>query len=251
VNAPVGVALDPSRERIYWANSGANRISFARLDGSDGGDLVTTGATVDGPAGVAIDSSEGGRIYWANRNADRISFADLNGTGGGDLATTGATVDGPVGVGLDLSAGRIYWGNFDGNKLSFAKLDGSGGDDLEVRGATLSGPNFPVAVSWASSSTLAVGSPKLNRKRGTATLPVRAPARGTLRLNGMGLVPRRLQSRRGGERLTLSVVAKGKAKRRLARKGTLKVRARLVFTSTAGIAQVRTKRITLKKARRC
>ena len=49
VNGPFGAALDPAAGRIYWANYAGNRISFARLDGSVGGDLATGGATLSAP----------------------------------------------------------------------------------------------------------------------------------------------------------------------------------------------------------
>ena len=45
VNNPQGVAVDPAAGRIYWANVGGNKISFANLNGSGGGDLITAGAT--------------------------------------------------------------------------------------------------------------------------------------------------------------------------------------------------------------
>jgi hypothetical protein len=42
----VGVAIDPAARKIYWANWRGNKISYANLDGSGGGDLTTPGATV-------------------------------------------------------------------------------------------------------------------------------------------------------------------------------------------------------------
>ena len=66
-------------------------ISYANLDGSGGDDLDTTGATVSGPYGVAIDPAAG-RIYWANGDQHTISYAKLDGSGGGgDLNISGAT----------------------------------------------------------------------------------------------------------------------------------------------------------------
>ncbi len=96
VDQPVGVAIDPAANKIYWANYFGNKISMANLDGSGGGsDLATTGATVNRPVGLAADPSTG-RIYWANFSGNKLSMANLDGSGGGsDLATTGATVSGP------------------------------------------------------------------------------------------------------------------------------------------------------------
>ena len=126
---------------VYWANSNANAntISFANLDGSGGGDLATTGATVSDPTGVAVDPAAGW-VYWADQSANKISFANLDGSGGGDLTTTGATVSEPTGVAVDRAAGRVYWANETANKISFANLDGSGGGDLTTTGATVNDP---------------------------------------------------------------------------------------------------------------
>ena len=151
----LGLAVDPAAGKVYWSDFGAvNKISFANLNGSGGGDLNTTGATVSDPAGVAVDAAAG-RIYWANAAANKISFARLDGSGGGDLSTAGASVKGPVGVAVDAAAGRIYWANGGGNgagsptsaqKISWAKLDGSGGGDLKTTGATVQNASFPVLV---------------------------------------------------------------------------------------------------------
>jgi DNA-binding beta-propeller fold protein YncE len=144
----------PARARVYWTDDIANSIAFENLDGSGGGDLTTTGATVNGPEGVALDPAAG-KIYWANLHADKISFAKLDGSGGGDLTTTGATVFDPWGVALDPAARKIYWAN--GGGISFAKLDGSGGGDLTTTGATVYAPRGvaldPAAgkIYWANS----------------------------------------------------------------------------------------------------
>jgi DNA-binding beta-propeller fold protein YncE len=132
-------------DRVYWANdqSPENRISFANLDGSGGGDLDTDGASPGAPRGVAIDVAAG-KVYWTNPVSDRISFANLDGTGGGDdLNTAGATVDRPNALAIYPDAGRIYWANEFGDRISFASLDGSGGDDLKTSGATVDVPIGP------------------------------------------------------------------------------------------------------------
>ena len=136
LDGPYGVGLDPAAGRVYWVNTNANRISFARLDGSGGGgDLNTSGATINGPRGVAVDHL-GGRIYWANYDGSKISFANLDGSGGGDINTGSATVNAPIGVAVDRTGGRIYWANSSGAAISFADLDGSGGGDINTNGAS-------------------------------------------------------------------------------------------------------------------
>jgi DNA-binding beta-propeller fold protein YncE len=141
-------AAASAADSVYWANSVANKISLAALDGSGGGDLSTTGATVSNPQGIAFDPAAG-RIYWANVNGNKISFANLDGSGGGDLITTGATVNGPVGVAVDPVSGRIYWANSNGNKISSVNLDGTGGADLVTGAATVNAPEG-VAIDSAA-----------------------------------------------------------------------------------------------------
>src|SRR5437870_8970116 len=102
------VAAANAANRVYWGGYGSsNKISFANLNGSGGGDLNTTGATVDEPFGIAIDLATG-RILWANDGGNRISFANLNNTGGGgNLNTTGARESDAEGMAIDRGAGRI------------------------------------------------------------------------------------------------------------------------------------------------
>ncbi len=139
-----GLALDLSGGRIYWAQgSPNNKISFATLDGTGVvGDLPTGAATVDNPAGLAIDPVAR-RIYWANNFGNKISFASLDGSGGGDLPTGLATLVNPDGVAIDLAARRIYWTNAGANKISHANLDGSSGGDLPTGAATVDTPRGP------------------------------------------------------------------------------------------------------------
>ena len=160
VDHPLGVAVDTATGMIYWANfggttnycsgplSGVNSISFANLDGTGGGTLNTSGATVSGPDGLAIDPSAG-RVYWANDHANTISYANLSGSGGHDLNTSGATVDCPAGIAVDPAAGRVYWTNFKGNTISYANIDGSGGGDLPISPATVHGP-YGLAIDAAT-----------------------------------------------------------------------------------------------------
>ena len=95
---PAGVAIDATSQRIFWSDL-SGKIAFARLDGSGGGDLPTTGAPVDVPWGVAIDPGAG-TIYWANNGAsesnETIGSARLDGSGGGPISTAGATTAGPA-----------------------------------------------------------------------------------------------------------------------------------------------------------
>ena len=152
-----GASGVPATDRLYWPNALANKISYASLSGGSGGDLDTTGATVNYPSGIASDAATG-KIYWSNTVGNKVSYANLSGGGGGDLNTAGATASGPTGLAIDASAGKIYWANYNGNKISWANLNGSGGGDLTTTGATVDKP-WGVALDpatnriyWASAN---------------------------------------------------------------------------------------------------
>jgi DNA-binding beta-propeller fold protein YncE len=181
VTLPAASAADS----VYWSNASGNKISFANLNGSGGGDVFTGSATVKNPQGVAFDPAAG-RIYWANAGGTTISFANLNGSGGGDLATGSATVNAPVGVAIDPAAGRIYWANSGGTTISFALLDGSGGGDLVTGLATVNGPEGvavdPAAgrIYWANGTGNKISFANLNGSGGadlaTGSATVKVPA---------------------------------------------------------------------------
>jgi len=158
IDHPLGVVVDSATGTLYWANFGSSRnycegplvggqtISFASPTG--GGTLNTSGATVSGPDGLAIDPVAG-RLYWANDHANSISYTNLDGSGGHDLNTAGATLNCPAGLAVDPQAGRVYWTNLDGDSISYANLDGSGGHDLQIQGATVDGP-WGIAIDQAA-----------------------------------------------------------------------------------------------------
>ena len=140
-SAPVALGAD----RVYWANT-TGTISYANLDGSGGAELNISGATPNGPRGVAIDAAAG-RIYWANQGNDTISYAKLDGSGGGgQLDISGATANRPHGLAIDPASGRVFWATRGASTglftIAFANLDGSGGGaELDISGATANKPH--------------------------------------------------------------------------------------------------------------
>ena len=167
VDHPEGLAIDSAAGRVYWIDRDGTEYSirFANLDGSGGGILNTTGASVVNPHGLAIYPAAG-RIYWANFADPFIYFAKLDGSGGGKLDTTGALVEQPVGLTVYPAQNRIYWANFDGGEhdIDFANLDGSGGGGtLDLSAATHVDMPRSIAIDastnrvyWANSSSPAI-----------------------------------------------------------------------------------------------
>ena len=115
--------------KIYWTDSGTDKIQRSNLDGSGVEDLVTTG--LESPDRIALDVS-GGKMYWTDFGTDKIQRSNLDGSGVEDLVTTG--LDNPDGVALDVSGGRMYWTDFGTDKIQRSNLDGSGVEDLVTTG---------------------------------------------------------------------------------------------------------------------
>jgi hypothetical protein len=106
---PIGLALDVSGGRVYWAERGARTISRADLDGSNAALLVDDAtAPIDvAPLGLTIDL-DNSKIYWtsAAQNGSavpgQISRADLDGSNAESVVTSG--LDFPIGIALNTSA---------------------------------------------------------------------------------------------------------------------------------------------------
>jgi hypothetical protein len=285
VDFPWGLALDAAAGRIYWANSGTmGGISLLDLSGV-GADLSTAGATVSDAVGPSLDPAAG-RIYWANRGLDKISFANLGG-GGGDLGTAGATVDAanftallkaPSGAGaptitvkakaLDCSEGtwapdllesflyrrpRSFAYQWSRNGIAMAgALGGSvpagsvGNYACRVTAQNQAGSASQTSVPYAR---FKIGRPRRNRRRGTATIPVTVPDAGTLILGGKG-VARLAKKARGGGTVGLLVRPRGKRRRKLNRKGRIKLRVRVAFRPALGTSGSQTRKVRLVKRRR-
>ncbi|MCH8293914.1 hypothetical protein IH992_22765 [Candidatus Poribacteria bacterium] len=64
LNSPLSIAIDASREKIYWLDTTTRKIQRSNLDGTDIEDIITTKSTeLTDPVGIAIDTDRG-KIYW-------------------------------------------------------------------------------------------------------------------------------------------------------------------------------------------
>ncbi|HEX5609761.1 MAG TPA: hypothetical protein VFX45_06695 [Solirubrobacterales bacterium] len=139
-----GVTVHPAAGRLYWADTGANKLSFANLAGG-GGILDIDPDAISGPIGVAIDAASQ-RIFWANVGVDdTIGVAQLNGSGGTKLTPAG--IEDPVGVALDTAANRLYWAQATSPAIKFANpFDGSAVGDVATGLDPEGQPIFPVLL---------------------------------------------------------------------------------------------------------
>ena len=121
--------------------------------------------------------------------------------------------------------------------------DAAGNSATDTRTVTVN--DAPVEPSNASNS-FKLGKPKLNKKRGTAKLPVTFPGPGTLVLTGKGVV-RQTKTPKAAGTVKILVKAKGEKKRNLNANGKVKLKVKVTYTPTGGTANSKNKGLALKK----
>jgi virginiamycin B lyase len=286
---PSGVAVNSTR--IYWTNTGINKIAIANLDGSSPNQsFISTGSLTGGiavdpshiywtvapgaigrsnlngggttntfitglanPSDVAVDASH---IYWSDIDSGTIGRADLDGN---PASVSQDFITGIKPAEIDVDGSHIYWTNysFGAGSIGRANLDGSEAVSGFIGGAT--GP-IGLAVDALSppapsppSNAFTLGKAKLNRKKGTATLPVSVPGAGTLTLTGKGVksqrpvalrpVPARTVTAAGT--VTLKIAAKGRARTKLLREGRVKLKLAITFTPEGGSPSAQSTKVKL------
>ena len=144
LQTPLGLALDAAAGKLYWTDSGADKIQRTELDGTEVEDLVTSGLQI--PRGLAVDAA-GGKLYWSDNGSDKIQRSNLDGSDVEDLVTTGLGT--PRGLALDPAAGKLYWADSSTDRIQRANLDGTEVEDLVTEG--LRSPRG-LALAWAAAS---------------------------------------------------------------------------------------------------
>jgi hypothetical protein len=106
-------------------------------------------------------------------------------------------------------------------------------------------------VSAPPPNDISFGKLKRNRRLGTATLTVNVPGPGQISLRGRGLAPVRaagkspLRAVTAAGRVSLPVRARGKAKTRLNKRGSVVVAVKVTFVPTGGETNTESKRVKL------
>ena len=113
---------------------------------------------------------------------------------------------------------------------------------------TPAGP-CPKVAGPPPSNRIKVGKLRRNLRKGTATLLVTVPGPGQLTMSGRGLKKVSKAVAKAGK-VKLPVRLLGAAKRKLARSGKAKVKAKLSFTPTGGTAASQVKALVLKRKAR-
>lgn len=119
-----------SLEKIYFGDTGDDRIRRCSLDGSNIEVLVSTDLNAVGS--IAVDRT-GGKMYWCDWPAagSNVKRANLDGSNVEELVSG---LQGPYGIALDVAAGKMYWTEFSAGKIRRADLDGTNIEDLVTTG---------------------------------------------------------------------------------------------------------------------
>ena len=184
--------------------------------------------------GVAVDKKF---IYWCNGGSTTIGRAHINGTGAKQDFIKGANLpDLPA-----VDGSHIYWSNAGDSTLGRANLDGTG-----VKQAFLNVASNPGGVAVdVPSNAFTLGKPKLDTKKGTATLTAKVPGPGKLKLAGTNVAPESKTAKKAGK-VKLKVKAHGAGARKLKQDGKVRLTAKVTYTPTGGTPKTVSKQLTLK-----
>jgi hypothetical protein len=120
---------------VYWGDVAESKIQRATAGGADTEDLVIG---FSGPAGAAVDASEGW-VYWVDRSIGSIQRARSDGSQVEQVVTglafiipvQGRVVSGGLELALDVAGGKMYWSSLElagsdaVSTIQRANLDGS------------------------------------------------------------------------------------------------------------------------------
>jgi hypothetical protein len=104
-----------------------------------------------------------------------------------------------------------------------------------------------VQATIEPTNSFTFGTAALNKKKGTATLPVTLPNAGTLSYSGTGATVSGPPSVAAAGDISLSIAATGKKRKKLKKKGKAGVSVSVTFTPTFGTAATQSANLTLRK----
>ena len=227
VTCPHGVAIDPSTQRIYWVDyaSPGGDLEYANLDGSGGAQISTAGATTDGmslpmllkePAAKTNPKLDGGAKPGAKLTCNPATWKD-------DV-TAAELYQSPQDVSQHWTEnGKVLKGQ-SGNSFTPHEIGEFSCLDFATNAAgNTSKASAPIGV-------FRLAKVRRNLRKGTAKLVVKVPVAGFLKLKGRHIKTRAagasgsLERKVKAGRTRLMIKPRGKARRRLARKGKLKVK---------------------------
>jgi hypothetical protein len=266
---PYGAAIDPVSDRIYFVDY-AGAVDSASLGGGGGEALDTLGATAgnwlfpaifERPSGTGAPALSGGSTPGSTLFCTRGSWAaDLLGSFlyrvprsfAYQWSRDGADIPGATSSTIAASPAGDYRCRVTATNDAGSASQTS--DPFEVAAPAPSTHPAPPPLA-PPSNLFRLGKARLNKKKGTASLPVRVPGPGLVRLRVTGAAGRHRARTSTADfvgaagTVRLPVVAGGKAQRKLDRTGRVEVSVDVAFTPNGGTAAAKTKALTLVKRR--
>jgi hypothetical protein len=266
-------------------NADSSAPNFAPSNDFGGGNFDRTADDFTVPAGHtwSLDGIDVSGAYSGSPPGivNVYVYPDVSGKPGSELfSQTGIAAPGgpnyvvPLAGFPNLGAGT-YWVTVQqdavGGYWSWTTRSVQSGGPARWFGEAMSCPSFswsPRTDCWAGTNpdqifrlrgsdtilnNISVGKPKLNKKRGTAVLPVTVPGPGDLSVSGPGVGAHVATGARAATAVTgpgivkVKVKAKGKLKRRLNTTGKAKLKVTVTFTPTGGSASSQHAKLKLKK----
>lgn len=247
VSDPIGVAIDPAAGRIYWVDQVPKQIWSASLAGGGGRQLPTLSANVSFPSFPALlkAPAAAGPPTVSGGSAPGSALSCSQGAWAPDLAGTFL---------FQAPQTFAYQWLRDGAEITGAEgstiaADTPGRYECRVTATNHAGSTARTSASFTvAEGHFTIGKPKLNKKVGTAKLPVTVPGAGELKLKGKTIALQTRDVDAGKTRLL--VRPKGKAKRKLVTKGKATARATVTFTPTDATGSSQGIRVKLKQKHR-
>ncbi|XP_071953335.1 low-density lipoprotein receptor-related protein 6-like [Antedon mediterranea] len=139
-SVPDGLAVHSTLQRLFWTDSGNDRIEVAYLNGTDRSTIVNDGLSK--PRAIVVDSFHG-LLFWTDWGSDaKIERSDLDGLN--RLVIVGTDLVWPNGIAVDPKENKLYWCDASLQKIESSDLFGNFRQTL-VYGSVVGHP-FDVAV---------------------------------------------------------------------------------------------------------
>ncbi len=254
---------------IVWQGSnGTNDIVEAATGSPAGGfsaaaELSAAGQDAVFPR-VAMDAGgDATAVWWRSDGTNAIVQAAGYDADAPTLGGVSIPSSGTVGVPVSFSAKPVdVWpiastsfGFGDGTHAEGSAVShtytapGTYAVTITAKDAAGSAVSASATITVLPSNDFAIGKLKLNRKVGTGALSVIVPGPGRLDLSGRGVKAERLRPKRAGK-VRILIRARGSARKRLIKRGRVKLELSLAFTPSGGDTATKHKRVTLLKRRR-
>ena len=252
--------------RLVTAGGGGG-AGGASGDTFSGGGFGGTANSTMVPPGYGADGTGGGGPGPGGLGGNGATPTAAGGNGNfGEGGAGGASAPGGAGGGGGGGGGGVFGGGGGGNGSDSGYSGGGGGAGSSGFASTAKNtglgtdftgvPMLRIFYETGGKSGLKFGKVILNKRKGTATLPVTVPGSGNLTVGGKGVVKNRpglgsaawlARQVAAAGTYKLKIKAKGRKKAKLFSTGKVKVKAVVRFKPTSGDAVKVSKRITLKK----